>query len=286
MGVPVWLWILLAVFAVVWFLRRSAAAYRDAVRGEFLDRLKAAVPEVEIVSQSIDAVELRGADGNVGTFRPFRLYREMTAVDLRDEEAKNEVYDKFVQVVGESLRGLEVDPQRDLARLRPRIVTTDFLTQLTQAAEGRKVPSRKIGVAGLCVVLVLDSENSVAYLQEELLENLGVDLDEAYRVALDNLREGFPHETVREPIDQGTVGIVHIGDSHDAARLLLIPEHLVSGQKLVALIPDRDLLVLAPVPIREDWKKLRKLARKTADEPLFPHPLLVDREGFQVVEAE
>jgi len=52
---------------------------------------------------------------------------------------------------------------------------------------------------------------------------------------------------------------------------------------VVALIPDRDTLVLAMPPEDGDWSSLRKLAKNAAGEPLWREPLLVTREGISAI---
>ena len=66
-------------------------------------------------------------------------------------------------------------------------------------------------------------------------------------------------------------------DGFDAARLLLVPATLQPGQRLAAVISDRDTLALLPVP--DKWSSLDEIAKASIGDPLFAKPLLVTRDG-------
>ena len=82
---------------------------------------------------------------------------------------------------------------------------------------------------------------------------------------------------------EGELQVFKSEDTYAAARLLLIPEQLVPGQLLAAAIPDRDTLVLAPMPLDGDWRLLKKIAKVPSGEALLEHPVKISREGFQLV---
>ncbi len=131
---------------------------------------------------------------------------------------------------------------------------------------------------------MLDSEQSVAYLQSEQLADLGISPQEALDLAMENLGQTFKPEPVRAVLDDNSMSVVKSMDTYDAARLLLIPSTLQDGESVAALIPDRDTLVLAPVPADGDWTSLRKLARNADGDPLWTEPLLVTSAGVAAVE--
>ena len=74
---------------------------------------------------------------------------------------------------------------------------------------------------------------------------------------------------------------VKLMDSFDAARLLLVPQVLEPEEALVAIVPDRDTLFLAPLPRDENWSSLRRLAHATDGPALLDRPLKVTRVGFE-----
>ena len=81
---------------------------------------------------------------------------------------------------------------------------------------------------------------------------------------------------------------VHTGDSFDAARLLLVPEALKPGEAVQAAVPDRDLLILSPVPADGDWTRSRAAAKAAYGDSapgvpdLLDRPILVTRGGFEL----
>jgi uncharacterized protein YtpQ (UPF0354 family) len=136
------------------------------------------------------------------------------------------------------------------------------------------------------VVLVLDSKNSVAYLQTSQLSELGlVDPAAALEVAKENLARSFKGEVVREAIEKNNLVVGKSADTYDAARLLLVPAHLKQGETLAAMIPDRDTLVLTRIPADDNWAGLTKLAKTAAGDPLFRKPIVVTAHGFSEAPA-
>jgi hypothetical protein len=102
--------------------------------------------------------------------------------------------------------------------------------------------------------------------------------------ALDNLARGFDHALVRKTVMAKEVTLIETGDSYDAARLLLVPRHMIPGEALVAMIPDRDTLVLSPVPLDDNWAPFEKLARSPrTDRVIWNQPLKVTAQGVSAV---
>jgi hypothetical protein len=85
---------------------------------------------------------------------------------------------------------------------------------------------------------------------------------------------------VRAAVGSPNLNVIKTCDSFDAARLLLVPGYLEAGERLVALIPDRDTLVLTTPPADDDWAGLRTLAVTADGDPLYPEPLVVTSAGI------
>lgn len=102
---------------------------------------------------------------------------------------------------------------------------------------------------------------------------IGLRSRQRWRQALvDHLRRTAPRHRDR--------GLIKTCDSFDAARLLLVPGYLEAGETLVALIPDRDTLVLTTPPADDDWAGLRTLAGTADGDPLYTEPLVVTSAGI------
>jgi hypothetical protein len=119
-------------------------------------------------------------------------------------------------------------------------------------------------------------------LTEGQREELGLDLDSLHRRALENLARTFAPHGVRAVIDERSLVTVKSGDSYDAARLLLVGRHLGEGEAVLAAIPDRDSLVLIPLPDDEsDLSTLAKLAKtRGGARPICNQLLKVTKDGI------
>src|SRR5262249_51190113 len=99
-----------------------------------------------------------------------------------------------------------------------------------------------------------------------------------------NLAKVFSGDAVRSVFRENALVRIATLDSFDAARLLLVPEHLEDGEAIAAVIPDRDTLALLPVPQDNDWSKIAELAKMPLkpDHLLLNRPVKVTRAGFEV----
>ncbi len=114
------------------------------------------------------------------------------------------------------------------------------------------------------------------------MASLGMDETALHSRAIDNLSRLWPVEATRQAVENRGVVVTKAHDSYDAARLLLLPERLRDQEEVAAQIPDRDTLVVAPVPADGDWSRLDRLARSTAGPELFAGALRVSAAGIRV----
>jgi hypothetical protein len=268
--------ILLALAVLVALVAAGMLSRRSSLRREFREYLAEKRPDLTVVQESGGSFVLRDSQGNdVGTVYLHRIYREAP-----DElAARTEMYDKLIATVSEG-SALEHLGPADRERVLPRIVNRRFLADLP-----RELPAVPLGAGGLSVIFVLDSPNSVAYLDRDLLGKLDLDPSTALDLAKRNLDRTFGRETVRNAVDEPSLNVVKALDTYDAARLLLVQQHLEPGEAVVALIPDRDTLVLTHPPADNDWKALRKLGKSADGEPLYGEPLVVTSEGISEAPA-
>ena len=276
-------WLLIPIVIVVLLVLgiRSARAWRDAIRGEFVAYLRREAPEFEVVAERDRDLDIRGADGGTGTLSLDRLYREGTHIPVGDTAGKEALFARFVSMLREGGKVASLDAEADRARVFPRLVPDAFFAGVPAREAGKAPVTLPSGVPGLSIALVLDSETSVAYLNRELLADLKLSPDEALAVAKENLGRSMDvGAVVRRAFADRSVNVVKGGDSYDAARLLLVPACLDEGEELAAAIPDRDTLVLTAAPANGDWSAMRKLAGTPAGDVLWPDPLLVRPSGI------
>jgi hypothetical protein len=278
---------LIAIVALLFGARRS---WRTSVREELVDHLRRTAPDLAIAAIHADRLELAmpGAAPDAGaTFYLARVYQriaELPAGDTPELRAgRAAVYDTIVATIREGATGLEsLDADAERRNVMPRLVTDDTLAALRRqvAGAGKALPSLPSGVAGLSIVFVLDREAAVAYLTADLLAELKLTPEQALEVGRANLARTFGRDVVRSAVGSRNINVIKISDSFDAARVLLVPGYLDAGESVVALIPDRDTLVLTAAPDDGDWAGLRRLARAAAGDPLWTEPLIVTSDGI------
>ena len=283
-----WGWVLIALAVLVAFVWWALLGYRSNVRREFIDFLRQAFPEYEVIERRAAYLRLRrrdddGTGDGEGQLFLHKLYAAMAVVKSPTPEVKREIFQSFADSTlraGDELHGpLTLD--RHGPRIMPMLVTPAFLPAL----EGRAPhPHRSIDSLGLLVVYVLDSQQSVAYLNAEQVEELGLDQDGLHELATTNLRRRFSAQIVRDVIEKRTLAMVKGLDGYDATQLLLVPEHLQQGESVAAVIPDRDTLGLAPVDADGGASSLEKVARvpQNPDKLLVRRPIVVTRDGFRL----
>ncbi len=265
-----------ALLLLAFLLFRARAAWRGFVRSE----VRAALLErdgVAVVREGEDAFEIRIGEAS-GTLYLGNLFAGLAA-SPRDEAAQKEMIREFVAgALSSPAGGLEgLDLERDGDHLMPRLFPRD---SLAQAPGGGLLPHRESGLPGLVVTYVLDSEKAVMYLTAKHLEELKLDVEALHDRAMANLRRTFAGAVVRHAVEKGSFQMVKAGDSFDATRLLLVPEHL---EEVIAVVPDRETLALVRAE-GADLDGLRKLARARASPyTLMDRPVRVKRDGFELV---
>ena len=278
-------WVVLAVAgltSVGFFVRWGARRWDAGVRNDFVNYLRANAPDVEVLEVRTYQISVRSKDGSDGVIFLPNLFAAVASIDARDRAGREAIFSRFVGMAhqwGAATNLTEAD--RD--RVRPRLVNEAFLARLRNEVKDVTIPALSSGVAGLFVVFVLDSPESVAYVNDRHLEDLKLSEADALALAKANLSRAFNRDVVRTVLSDRTISVVKTGDTFDAARLLLVADALEPGESIAALIPDRDTLALTVVPDDGDWTQLRKLARAAEGDPLWTSPLVVTKEGFKSV---
>lgn len=159
----------------------------------------------------------------------------------------------------------------ETTNILPQIKTTAFINQDTKALVHTNV------FPNLIACYVEDGENTMTYITEERLKELGLNIDELHALAIKNLAELDNTKSDMRIMDNGD-GTNAISfetyDSYDASRILLLFGPLLNtftqllGDAFLVAIPCRDFL-LAVSPVHE--AKLVGYAEKlfeTKENPL------------------
>lgn len=277
-----WMWAGVALGLLIVLGITARRHFHRCVRKELLDLLRERSPDTQVLRETQDAIVIRQAGGESVTMRLANLYSAV-AQGSRDPAGQRETIRGFVtsliSAAREAARPLSLEADGD--RLMPRLGDVSLARQA--ASQGLPLVQRETPVPGLLILYVLDSEDSVRYVCEEHLAELGIDDETLHQRALANLARQPITEIVRGVIEHKRVAVVKLGGTFDATRLLLVPEALKDGEELVAVIPDRETLALMPVPSNDGWMPVRKLARMPATSYLLlDRPLRVTRAGFSV----
>jgi hypothetical protein len=192
----------------------------------------------------------------------------------RDPAARARIYQRVLDTSGP----LELSAHGQ--RIKPLLIPRQFLNPATPG------PQTPIPDLGLVVVYALDLPGNPRFLLEQDRDELGIEVPELHRRALDNLRKDFPRQLVVDAVAGESGAAFQAQDFFNAARLLLVPEFLQPDQKLVALIPHRDILVLLPGRARQDEGKLQESLRTLqcgGHPPLLDRAVLVTHSGFEII---
>jgi len=177
-----------------------------------------------------------------------------------DEAARREVLQRFSKALGDphdETSGFSEVAPRLVAGVRDRAyLEFNRLALGTQfGVEAASPTVQRPLVADVAQVLLLDAEDSVSLVTESKLERWGVSWETAFAQGLANLRARSNEVHVFEY--EGVLAW-QANDSFDAGRILLtepLAGLRVRGE-LVAMVPDRDVLLLAG---SEDVAQLRAL---------------------------
>jgi len=186
----------------------------------------------------------------------FRSWRAAS-----DDPGRQAVLQRYAQVLEAESAG-----SREFGQIAPRLMAGVRdrayleLNRLAQAVEfgvDHASPTLQRPLAAdIAQVLLVDAEDSVSLVPESSLASWGVTWDAALAQGLANLRARSNEVHIVE--HQG-VFAWQVNDSYDAGRILLtgaLADVGVCGE-LVAMVPDRDVLLLAG---SEDMTQLRALA--------------------------
>jgi hypothetical protein len=280
LGLPVWLWVILGALVIVtavarWFYSRYRAMCRT-VRDELSRFLESNYSGVQLTWQPQGNLELRAANRGPRIIDMADVYAAVGRLPGmgRDPAGRARIYQQVLETGGPLVLSAHGK------RIKPLLIPRQYLNPAIPS------PQTPIPNLGLVVVYALDLPGNPRFLLEQDRDELGIEVPELHRLALDNLRKDFPQQLVVDAVagERGTA--FQAEDFFNAARLLLVPEFLQPNQELIALIPHRDILVLLAGSVRQDEGKLRESMRalECGDHPpLLDRPVLVTHSGFEII---
>lgn len=248
-----WAWLLLAIVLAYLIFSWSIVSFRKRIRGEFIAFLSAEAPDVAVVETAERSLLLRMPEGDEGELNLERMFQAIAALDSADQASREEVYRTTLGAIRSGGDLTAVDRSELSARLRVRIISDRRRAELEGTADSLLV-ARPLGAADLVAVVVIDSPRSVRYLTLAEASELGLDATDALGMAIANHRDRFPTELVSSALE-GDVVVLDPGDGYGSTLLVLVPEHLGPGQRLLAFLPGDDGLVLVAPPLDPEQAK-------------------------------
>ncbi len=274
---PGWLWLTAGLAALFLLARTARRAFRRGVRAEVRAYLTSRRPDLAVTGEAESALVLHSTATGEVTFNLHNLFFEISALRPDTPEGRQQVYRKMVDALEEGLDLQHPTLEKHGTRLLPRLVLPAFLESTESLT---KVVRQELPGTGLFVVYVVDGNAGVVYLAQDHLQDLGLDAAALHQRSMENLRVKWDPRVLDE-VRAGRVSLVKTGDTFDAARLLLLPEHLTPEESVLAVVPDRDTLGLFPA--NSDLAAVRKLGTSAAGPRLLDAPLRVTRAGFERV---
>ncbi len=255
---------------------------RKKIAAEFAAYIKARRPDISINRITTSHIHFQSDHVKNGQIDLHKIMTGCTALKAEDREGRRNIYEWFFNSVLVN-DGIETfSREKHAEHILPQLIRAEHLTFFTKRCP---MPHRRLDGLPLCILYVADSEQNMQYITEEALRELEMPPGELHELALANLRKLFPEQAVRIVVDHHSMNLIAAHDCYDAARLLLVPGYLNEDEKLLAMIPDRDTLGLAPVPESGDMTGVEQLANTpfNEDKLLINRPILVTRNGFKLL---
>jgi uncharacterized protein YtpQ (UPF0354 family) len=199
------------------------------------------------------------------------------------QESRDEVFAKFAESLWSGERLLEMTGDDRLKKVMPRLMHRIQIESMEQQVK-IGIPNIPIENTPLCIAFVIDMPQSVAFVNHDILRELGVTLDDLHAAAVEHLDDDRFGEVIRT-LEPDTLGAIKTGDSYDAARALLIPKYLEEGQSILIAIPDRDSLMLLRSQSPGRFELMSKVAKfPGSDRHLYDGAIEVTAHGFRACE--
>ncbi len=286
---PWWGWLLLAIPAllVLYIVVMSvlSKAFRALIRRELTDFVLTVNPDAVVADVTPKSIRI-----SLGPQPPWELALEPVYAATRDADSAQRRFLAYWYVLSEACAEspqqslVSVERHRDLVWPQLVVGETPF-------------PGRPLGTTGLKVTYAIkfgeESGARNAFLRGlalplavEHMDVLGVDESTLFDWSMKNLAGSLPEGFVANVVDSREASALQTADHFVACRILAVPSQLQDDQTVVALIPDRESLVLMPPPDDGDWTNIFEAALIPlgAGAPLLELPVKVTRAGFELVE--
>jgi hypothetical protein len=217
----------------------GACRQRHATVSHELDQwLRSNRPQVSLVGVDQDDLLLKDNRGFNLRLSASRLEEAVSTKRTLAERA--EVYRGLID---DNLKITEPLTPTDAKRIRPLLLRNEDLAMFGSV----RVPQRWVDGLPLSIAYVLDGARTMRFVLESDLPALGLTPSGLYEHAVANLETPDLPKAIRHTLEQHGLANVNVGDDYDATRLILLPALLRDGEQLLALVAERNSLLLAPI---------------------------------------
>src|SRR5262245_24315975 len=190
-----------------------------------------------------DGIEYLPSDGEKQTAHLENLYRRACKAEQAEWPAM--ITGFFTSINTSMGQGLSEKPLGEFAE--------QLLVRIGRPvnAGGKIRPwSRALGDSGLSINLVIDFPTSMAYVNEDQIEESGRPADEWLARALDNLHARTSPDSLELVDEESGLRACQMGDSYDAPRALILDRLLPNHPNgFLVAVPNRELLVVLPTSV-------------------------------------
>lgn len=266
-----------AVILVAYFVGKRARMNPEKFMEAVNARLAEAHPDLKVIETNGLEMKIE-KDGEAHTVFWDNAYM----VYVRNPGYCNEIIDDFLKALtGKPELPATWDEARP--RLLPALKSRAYLDEIAKIADGAEYLEKLVALDyrdGLCILLAIDSELTVAFATKDQLADWQVSPEQALDVAIENLGKltGPLWPDAVETASQTGYFVFNTLDGYDASRLLL-PDFYERASRALGCTriavgtPNRDFIIAYPA----DSSNLKMVADKVrADFQSYDHAISPD----------
>lgn len=175
---------------------------------------------------------------------------------------------KFIDIIAKTIA--KSDPFKP-SSLRVLIRSKEAIDDFEQQTALDGVPNivvRRPFIGNLEEVIVAETKSSIAFMPQNRLKDLGLDIDSAFKIAHDGFLENLKSA---QWINQDGLMVAKLDGAFDAS-ILVMPEvwnslEKENGFEIAAIAPNRGLVMIGRANSKLDLDKLNIIAKKEANGP-------------------
>ncbi|MEZ5779239.1 MAG: hypothetical protein R3E44_12840 [Paracoccaceae bacterium] len=186
-------------------------------------------------------------------------------------DARQEAVDRYLAaIVGPDGQAAAAKMTFDLDAVLPKLNAKDYAAQIKHTGDGPALVATEF-MGDAEITYVLDTPTSMSYINTGDMDAAGIDAPTLQRRAFENMVARLPEVEVIAIEDTG-ISMVSLDGNYEAT-LLALPEfwerQVEDSARIVAIVPNRDLLVYALDPADETLASLLEICAEYFGEGAY-----------------